>query len=160
MNTRLIIVILFAVFMANITTGCATSGSFAEAFGKEKTISINKGGNIKTFQYAADEVLENNWKIKIDGPCYSACAVFADKARPNVCITDKAVFGFHLGTKTVDVYFKQSSGDIPLKFRRKVPPPASSDIWEWLDKRGGFPSEGFLIMQRNEATAFWPVCKD
>ncbi|TSC63807.1 MAG: hypothetical protein G01um101491_452 [Parcubacteria group bacterium Gr01-1014_91] len=142
---------LAALALCSAVTGCASVVDlpFSEVPMENDTIVDSGGGSVWVFAYAAREILRMGRHVRIDGSCDSACALFADLARPNVCITDRAVFGFHQLTIT--------AGPAGATETRE-PPPASPDIKAWVDARGGFPSEGLLVMNANEAIAFWPLC--
>lgn len=153
------IIFVFVVYVA----GCATTttqDSFAKVFGQgTHVITLSKGGNVKDFILAANEVLKTGKHIKIDGYCLSACATFADIARSNVCITRSAVFGFHMATYTT-MFVKNGIFPVTLPlFSAKILPTLRSDIMEWIEKNGGFKSKGFLLMDFKEALVFWPQCK-
>lgn len=107
-------------------------------------VRYSDGGLIMAFVNMASVIRSAGRSLIVDGPCASACAIMADKARPNVCVTTRAVFLFHMG-------FMMNG--------RRVAPTTSFDIREWVYKHGGFPYDGFLTMDAQEATEFWPVCK-
>jgi hypothetical protein len=132
-------------------------------------ITSNDGGLVSEFKKAAEIVKRRNIRVKIDGKCYSACAVFADAARPQVCITKKAEFYFHLGTNyknlPVEFSFAGASGEkrswklftvsVPVS---RFEPEQSPLIHDWIIKNGGFPASGFLKMNYRAAKSFWPMC--
>ena len=110
-------------------------------------IKRNLGGNIVPFERAARAVRRGaRQQVVIDGYCASACAIFADMARPHVCITKNAVFGFHKGRAQLE------------ELRYTFDPPHTRDILSWVQKNGGFPAETMLDMRYTEAKRFWPTC--
>ena len=151
--------------------GPPVEGSFKRVFGEDvvDTIYDNRGGRDDYFLLAAEEVLKNGRYIKIDGECHSACVLFADKARPNVCITGNAVFRFHMQTtRFMHVLITEVDGVLAyqetlLEFRD--PMTLSDDIDEWVMKHGGYPKgdppdiDSLLKMDSKEVSAFWPMCK-
>jgi hypothetical protein len=121
---------------------------FASVFGSTGyIITSSYGGSFSDFSAAATEVLETGKKVKIDGICLSSCAIFADEARPNVCITPRARFGFHMMR---DPDTKEFLGPMPM----------SKDINDWVMRRGGYPfsRSRLRMMAFKDAKAFWPVC--
>src|SRR6266567_2256307 len=50
---------------------------------------------VDRFTAAAAEARREGVKIVINVDCFSACALFADRARPQVCIGRHANFAFH-----------------------------------------------------------------
>lgn len=114
--------------------------------GEPCIVNDNPGGNVYLFQLAADQVLAGaRERVVIDGLCASACAYFADKARDRVCITPRAIMGFHKG--------KVADDD-----RVRITLHHSPDIEQWVMRRGGYPSVGYLEMKFADAKKFWPVC--
>lgn len=115
-------------------------------------IRYNAGGNVASFLGAAKAVQHGaREQVVIDGDCYSACVVFADIARKYVCVTPRAIFGFHKATLNLEY----SNGAVT---RMSMDTPHSSDITRWVYSRGGFPRQGYLYMNSHEATRFWRPC--
>ena len=134
--------------------------AFEAAFGSCGTrcvIRYNPGGAVHTFVAAALAVRAGEKRlVVIDGPCISACAVFADVARPKVCITDRAKFGFHKGR---DFAVQPRSGrKAVLRELGRRDPPHSRDIASWVQRNGGFPYEGLSVMNSKQARQFWRRC--
>ena len=160
---RFVLISLFGIGIV----GCATpnvDGSFAKTFGEGTTISSSKGGEVELFARAAEEVRKKAWEITIDGPCMSACAIFADKARPNVCVTENASFGFHKIIITGELVRTPMPSNMKFRGRSrsfviKEDPVLSADIAAWVAAHGGFPTKGMLTMNAATANAFWPMCK-
>lgn len=126
-------------------------------------IQENGGGSVKMFQRAAVEALQGKVaRVIIDGPCWSSCAIFADQARDLVCITSKAMFGFHmirnwseslqiLGPKNT----QPAKGAYILYYSE---PPQSLAVEEWVLSHGGYPRDTFLEMRYADARHFWRTC--
>ncbi|TSC69294.1 MAG: hypothetical protein G01um101456_258 [Parcubacteria group bacterium Gr01-1014_56] len=136
------------------------------------------GGSIAVFLKVVAKVQERRITVVVSAPCYSACALFADKARPFVCIKQGASFGFHKSAlwrlpKELEsvaqepMPIKESTGaNAPLwfqnhgyRFNGYRDPEYSSDVKNYLDRRGGAPIEKFLMMSYKQAKKFWPVCQ-
>lgn len=111
-------------------------------------IHASEGGTVGRFLNAAEELKAEHALAIIDGWCASACTVFADKARPNVCITRRAVFLFHQATDDFT-----SKHEDPSRFY-------SPGIVAWVRAHGGFPTEGALQMHVRDATTIWPLCNE
>jgi hypothetical protein len=118
-------------------------------------IKDNNGGQGYVFIEAAFSTKDGNLVI-INGKCISACALFADYARPKVCVTRHAVFGFHRGIIhkwTANQWQKIGYSDVPH----------SVDLLLWVHKNGGFPEtdreEKLLTLAYPETLKFWPECK-
>ncbi|BCM87886.1 hypothetical protein [Methylobacterium indicum] len=121
------------------------------ACGPVCTVRYNGGGVISHFMDQVENMKRDRVTLRIDGPCASACTMAADKARPRVCITKRALLQFHNG-------YYCPRGD---RFR-----PAgyySRDILGWVDAHGGFPGadaddESVLEMNYGQARAFFKAC--
>lgn len=136
----------------------AFNQAFGPCSGRTCVIRFNPGGNLRTFLAASAAVRAGAKRlVVIDGPCYSACAVFADVTRAKVCITDRASFGFHKAR----VLSAAASGRGSRKWREvaRHDPRHSRDIASWVYRNGGFPAEGFTVMKSRTASKFWRRCK-
>jgi hypothetical protein len=120
--------------------------------GNPCVVSRNPGGEVGSFKAAAREIKRSGRKVVIDGPCYSACAILADMARSNVCVTKKGRFGFHKG------YVVAAANDGKMYLLRRYTPEHSRDIAGWVKKNGGFPSKGFRMMSAGAAGKYWKKC--
>lgn len=166
-----IIIALIPFFAARADNNVSANGNttaFHKALGAcddPCMIKPNSGGLVHLFRSAAEEVRGGLKKqIVIGVPCISACAIFADLARPHVCITSGAVFYFHLARK-LDINFNwfvmRTTNISPLSellILRYSDPPQSPDIDAWVRSRGGYPKDAFLVMPFSVAKKFWPVC--
>lgn len=115
------------------------AAGFLDACGYPCVIRENRGGSLHDFEMLAALVRVRKTLIIIDGPCISACALFADMARQYVQITKSASFHFHKTSVEED-------------------PPQSPDIARWVNAHGGFPafiSNCLTQMPFEEARRFW-----
>lgn len=119
--------------------------------GNPCVVTSNPGGDVSAFKAAAREIRRTGRRVVIDGPCYSACAILADMARRNVCVTPRARFGFHKG------YVVAVSGN-QMYLLKRFTPSHSRDIARWVSKNGGYPSKGFRMMGHGSAQRFWKKC--
>lgn len=119
-------------------------------------VTENLGGIVQFFAQATDAI--NNGarkKIVIDGFCASACVLLADLARSHVCVTGRALFGFHKYAKVIGF---SSTGALFLDGTTAFDPPHSTDIDRVVRNYGGYPLYEFKIIP---ATAFgnvWSRC--
>lgn len=109
--------------------------------GNPCVIGYNDGGGIERFKMAGDAIRKGARKgLVIDGFCASACMVMADRARPRVCITERATFGYH-------------------KTNWGRPIPLRPDLHRWVMRNGGYPSNSsYRMMSNYAARQFWPLC--
>lgn len=127
------------------------------ACGDPCVIHYSPGGEVEKFQAAARAVRAGARRlVVIDGPCISACAVFADMARMRVCITRRASFGFHKAT--VMGMYQRNDGSYSMRRLAREDPPHSRDIANWVYRNGGFPARGVRTMNARQASAFFRRC--
>lgn len=135
----------------------ADSRAFRAAFGScgdPCVVRYNAGGEVGIYEDAARAVRAGVKRlVVIDGPCISACAIFADKARAHVCITPRARFGFHKATVVATL-----PGTGRARHVGHEDPPHSRDIRNWVMRNGGFPTRGLRHMNARQAAAFWRRC--
>lgn len=155
---------VFALCVCGHVHGFA-EGFYAQIFGNGNTIHHSDGGVEGDFMWAAADVLESGRRVKIDGACLSACAVFADFARPNVCITKRTVFGFHLAKGKTPIFSRRAvrSGmpfpGYKIRFQKSEGEMSvSPEIKKWVEEHGGW-HDRMLLMNSKEASKFWPTCK-
>jgi len=123
-------------------------------------IGYNPGGDRMMFALAGKAAtLHPDLRFVIDGPCKSACVIFADIARERVCITKQASFWFHQGYSRGkwkgDIYYTDFSEDAP-----RFVPGHSPDVDQWVRTTGaGYPTIGFTIMPIWDAEKIWPYCE-
>lgn len=135
----------------------AFAAAFGHCPGEVCMIQYNPGGEINRYLAAAEAVRAGALRqVIIDGPCLSACAIFADMARERVCITGRASFGFHKAR----LYAVQPARGGRSHYRevRREDPSHSRDIASWVYRNGGFPDDGYLMMDAREASRIWPTC--
>lgn len=128
-------------------------GSVLGCSGNPCVVKYNPGGEVKRFEAAARQIKRTGRRIVIDGPCGSACAILADRARGNVCVTSNAMFGFHKSALV-----QQYGYGGPVKVVRRFDPKHSRDIAGWVKRHGGYPSKGFRVMSARDARRIWKPC--
>lgn len=97
-------IIAMACFGLALIFGVASVVLADDAFGAPDNATLvivgeSHGGNVAAFEKTAFSYIRNGTKLVINGRCDSACTMAADlvyRAGGNVCVTDNAVFGYHL----------------------------------------------------------------
>ncbi|MFA5997764.1 MAG: hypothetical protein WC791_04785 [Candidatus Paceibacterota bacterium] len=163
------IIAVFAIVAVAMLSGCATSNdpsyAYKRAFGTASdTISYRPaGGNLKMFEGAAREVKKAGRQIKIDGECLGECALFADYARTNVCITPNAKFEYRMailvpGLEDDEDDYRPISITSYDMHKNMLYAKLSPGIIRWIEGRAGFPFARVHRMDYQEATKFWKPC--
>lgn len=127
----------------------AVGPAFADGVkcGKPCVIQYSAGGNVLGFRLQGQELAAQHMPVIVDGPCLSACTLLVDEARSNVCITDRAVFGYHQS-------FADGDGGrsyVPLEYK-------TPGLDAYLETHGGEPKGVFLMVPFAQAKAFYQPC--
>lgn len=115
--------------------------------GKPCVIQYSAGGNVLGFRLQGQELAARHTPVIVDGPCLSACTLLVDEARGDVCLTNRAVLGYHQSFADL----KEGRAYTPLEY--KTPGLAT-----YLDNHGGEPKGVFLMVPFTEAKAFYQPC--
>lgn len=140
----------------------------------ECTIDYNEGGASAYFWAAAMQAKQTGTRIRVNGPCASACVIFASFARPNVCVTKNARMKIHLGSiirYLDDEGHEYAPEEVPtdnelaqMGLHKEVEvkiPSYGEDIVEWAtrEKKISKDPKVFYTMTHKEMLFFWPACK-
>jgi hypothetical protein len=97
--------------------------------------------------------------VVIDGICASSCAWVADLMRHDdptrVCITDRALFGFHTAQPK---WLKDLHPHWRAWVAPRLVPWHYEPIRNWVMEQGGFPTDDGLFMYAEDAKQFWSSC--
>jgi hypothetical protein len=115
-------------------------------------ITYDSGGLVAEYEHLSRRVRLTGLRIEIDGECYSACAILADKARPFVCLTHNARLFFH------QTAWEGEDLQGNAVILRAPYEGFSEDVNAWIELNGGQPLSGWLYMPFLEARKFWPSC--
>lgn len=123
----------------------------AIACGDPCVIEDDAGGIIDTYAAQGRLAALGHVPVVVDGPCMSACTIFVDLDRVNVCVTQRALLGYHQGrmqkpdgTETFENIAYQTPG-----------------LEAYIAARGGLPEpdKGHLLMLNfAEASRFYRPC--
>jgi hypothetical protein len=119
--------------------------------GNPCVISDDGGGIIDTNEAQGRLKAAGHVPVIVDGPCLSACTRFVDIDRANVCLTERALLGYHQWRKNNDdgTFDK---GDMVYD---------TPGLNAYIKARGGEPTpdSGHLLMLTYlEANQFYKLC--
>ena len=106
-------------------------------------IAFDGGGRVQEYLERAAHVLQYDIPVQITGDCFSACTIFADRARQNVCVTPDARMYFHAGTNLPDMSrfqiqystdIDQLVGEQPHAGWKRMSYPLTTEIWRLCDE--------------------------
>ncbi|HTZ02014.1 MAG TPA: hypothetical protein VMC05_06740 [Xanthobacteraceae bacterium] len=102
------------------------------------------------------QVRASGQEVVIDGPCLSACTLLTGIIpRNRVCVTSRAVLGFHAASYYDDV----SRSLVPTRRGSRLVmqfyPPA---IRSWINRHGGLTPH-LITLRGRELSALYPTCQ-
>jgi hypothetical protein len=124
------------------------------AFADVRILS-SAGGVAGSYLNFFAQVRKSGQRVVIDGPCLSACTlVLSTVPRSRICVTQRAVLGFHAPT-LVD-----RSGRIshPRDATRAVAASYPAGVRAWLRRKGGL-KQNFIYLRGRELTALYRRCE-
>lgn len=151
--------IAFAVVVSLLSAGPVNSPMVGEATGvpwppvacgSPCVIEDDGGGIIDLYAAQGRLLAAGHDKLIVDGPCMSACTILVDLDRANVCMTSRALLGYHQSSMIkngVHVFG-------PMVYE-------TPGLNAYLESRGGLPtpdSGHMLLLNSVEAERFYKPC--
>jgi hypothetical protein len=119
-------------------------------------VTNDPGGEVTSYLRRFEELRASGERLVIDGPCLSACTLFtAFIPRSRVCVTPRAVLGFHAAS-----YYDDASRSL-VPTRRgtslvmRIYPP---EIRSWIARHGGLTPR-IIAMRGRELAALYRTCE-
>ena len=118
-------------------------------------IADDMGGPLGEYLLVFAAIRDAGERVMIDGSCFSACTlVTALIPRDKICITERAMLGFHAG------WFENKAGE------RVVSPTGTRVLLEmyppiirnWISRRGGLGPRT-IVLEGRELAAIYQYCK-
>ena len=120
----------------------------------EIRILSSGGGSVGQYLNFFAKVRQSGERVVIDGPCFSACTlVLSTVPRKRICVTSKAVLGFH-APYLVDKSGRTSRSREATKAVHAAYPPA---VRAWIKRKGGL-SQKIIVLRGRELSALYPRC--
>jgi hypothetical protein len=128
-------------------------GLGAPAFADVRIVA-SPGGEVEQYLKLFAALRASGQRIVIDGPCLSACTlVLSAIPHDRICVTRKAVLGFH-APRWVDRNGREySAGDAT----RLVTATYPAAVRAWIKRHGGLTTRLTLLRGR-ELAALYPHC--
>lgn len=118
-------------------------------------IENDMGGPLGKYLLKFAAIRDAGESVIIDGNCFSACTlVTAIIPKQRICITKRAVLGFHAGWVEDHMGRPVISAEGTRLLYEMYPPTIRS----WIIKNGGL-SARTIILTGGELAAFYPACK-
>lgn len=122
-------------------------------------VNFSGGGVVSDFKLAAQEVIQGDITVIINGGCHSACVILADIASRKVCMTPKANFGFH---KTGMGYRDRNGKTVFDWYGPRADPTDHSFLLDLLVRmRGGYyDGKDMNVFSHWWMRLFWRMCTE
>jgi len=138
-------IVLLAAAIAALTFGSADA---------TVRITDDMGGLMTEYASRFAAVRESGEKVVIDGPCFSACTMLLGMLpREQVCITPKAVLGFHAAWNFDDSGRRVTSASATRALYDIYP----TRVRSWITHRGGL-SPQMKFLRGRDLAAIYPMC--
>jgi hypothetical protein len=121
----------------------------------ELRIMNDPGGEVSSYLRTSYEMRASGERIVIDGACLSACTLLTGIVpRDHVCVTNRAVLGFHAASYYNDVSRSLVATRAGTRLVMRLYPP---EIRAWINQHGGL-SPQLITMRGRDLAAFYPPC--
>ena len=112
------------------------------------------GGVVGDYLNFFEKVKKSGERVVIDGPCLSACTlVLSTLPRQRICVTPRAVLGFHAPYLIDTTGHKYRSNQVTRAVNDAYPPAVRA----WIKRNGGL-HQNVILLKGRELTALYPRC--
>jgi hypothetical protein len=138
----------------------ALAGALASVFlitvaSADVRITRDPGGEIVSYLNKYREMRATGERLVIDGPCLSACTLFtALIPRDHVCVTPRAVLGFHAASYYDDARRSLVPTRSGTRLVLHLYPP---QIRHWIARHGGLTPH-IIAMRGRDLATLYPIC--
>jgi hypothetical protein len=138
-------VVLAGIIAAALSTSCADAAIW---------ITSDRGGTILDYAERFRQARAAGESVIIDGMCLSACTmVIGIIPRDRVCVTSRAVLGFHAAFRPTPDGRKVASTEA-TQFMMNIYSP---ELQRWINKHGGLTTQ-MLVLRGRELASFVQTC--
>jgi hypothetical protein len=114
-------------------------------------IMASLGGPVGGYLTFFSKVRQSGERVIIDGPCLSACTlVLSTIPRSRICVTPRAVLGFHAPVVVDENGRKFRSRDVTRVIDASYPPAVRA----WIKRHGGLTQDVILLKGRELAALY------
>jgi len=117
-------------------------------------IGDDLGGSLGTYLLMFTRLRDSGERIIIDGKCFSACTLVTIIPRERICVTQRAVLGFHAGWID-DQTGRQPTSKEGTSLLFELYPAI---IRRWITDHGGLGTR-MILLQGRELMTFYPPCQ-
>jgi len=117
-------------------------------------ILSSSGGEVSGYLRLFSQLRRSGERIVIDGPCLSACTlVLSTIPRNRICVTSKAVLGFHAPQLVDQLGRKARSSQITRAVAASYP----AAVRAWIQRNGGLKQK-LIFLRGRQLSAIYPRC--
>jgi hypothetical protein len=117
-------------------------------------ILSSSGGEVSGYLRLFSQLRRSGERIVIDGPCLSACTlVLSTIPRNRICVTSKAVLGFHAPQLVDQLGRKSRSSEITCAVAASYP----AAVRAWIQRNGGLKQK-LIFLRGRQLSAIYPRC--
>lgn len=136
--------------------GALASALVISAASAQVRIANDPGGEISSYIRKYAQMRNAGERLVIDGPCLSACTLFtAIIPRDHVCVTRRAVLGFHAASYYDDVRRSLVPTRAGTRLVMRIYPP---QIRRWIERHGGLTPR-IIALRGRELAALYSTCR-
>ncbi len=136
--------------------GALASALFTTVAFADMRVTNDPGGEITSYVRKFHDMGESGERLVIDGPCLSACTLFtAFIPRDHVCVTRRAVLGFHAASYYDDARRALVPTRKGTQLVMKLYPP---EIHSWIVRHGGLTPH-IIALRGRELAALYDTCR-
>jgi hypothetical protein len=147
---------LAAALASAVVFFAALSITVPSAASAEIRITNDPGGEVASYVRKYREVRDSGQEVVIDGPCLSACTLVTGIVpRDHVCVTSRAMLGFHAASYYDDV----SRSLVPTREgSRVVMRLYPGQVRAWIGRHGGLTPH-LIEMRGRDLAAMYRPCQ-
>jgi len=114
------------------------------------------GGEVTAYLRKFQDMRDSGERLVIDGPCLSSCTLFtAFIPRDRVCVTGRAVLGFHAASYYDDARRSLVPTRSGSRLVMRIYPP---QIRSWIERHGGLTPR-LIGLRGRELAALYNTCR-
>jgi len=117
-------------------------------------IQNDMGGSLGQYLLMFTRIRDSGERIIIDGNCFSACTLATIIPKERICVTQRAVLGFHAGWIDDQTGGRSTSTEGTNMLFELYPPTIRS----WITNHGGL-STGMMLLKGRELRSFYSLCE-
>jgi hypothetical protein len=136
-----------------IPIGLLLSIAIVQSSSAATRIGDDMGGPLGKYLLKFTTIRDSGERVIIDGTCFSACTLVTIIPKERICITERAVLGFHAGW--VDQKGRRVVSTEGTRLLYQLYPPR---IRSWIANHGGLGAQT-IVLKGRELAAFYRSCE-